>query len=67
MDLVHCLLGKILVFPTLVTKYLYVCKDARETSGKNWNYLSNFFYVIMQKWPLSRHLCKSLFPQMYDK
>jgi len=40
MDLVHCILGKFLVFPTLVARCLYVFKDARELRGKNWNYLS---------------------------
>jgi hypothetical protein len=59
MDLVHCILGKFLVFPTFVTRCLYVCKDAREPSGRNWNYLSKI-YVTLQKWSLFRHLCKCL-------
>jgi len=41
MELVHCILGKFLVFPTLVARCLYVWKDARKPSGKNWKYLSN--------------------------
>jgi len=40
MDLVNCTLGNLLVFPTFVKWCLYVCKDAREPSGKKWNYLS---------------------------
>jgi len=40
MDLVHCIQGHFLVVPTLVAKCLYVCKDARDPSGKMWNYLS---------------------------
>jgi len=64
MDLVHCILGNFLVFTTLVARCLYVCKDAREPSDKYWNYLSK---VFMKKLPLSRHLCKYLLPQMYDK
>jgi len=67
MDLVHCILGNLLVFTTLVARCLYVCKHASEPSGKIWNYLSKVCHVIMQKWPLSRHLCKCLLPQMYDK
>ena len=67
MDLVHCILGKFLVFPTLVARCLYVCKDAREPSGKTWNYLSKVCHVMLLKWPLSRHLCKCFLPQMYDK
>ena len=63
----HCILGNFLVFTTLVASCLYVWKDAREPSGKNWNYLSKVCHVIMQKCPLSRHLCKCLMPQMYDK
>ena len=67
MDLVHCILGNFFVFTTLVARCLYVCKDAREPSGRNWNYLSKVFHVFMQKWQLSRHLCKCLLQQMYDK
>jgi len=67
MDLVHCKLGKFLLFPTLVARWLYVCKDARKPSDKNWNYLSKVCHVMLQKWPLSRHLCKCFLPQMYDK
>ena len=67
MDLVHCILGNSLVFTTLVARCLYVCKDAREPSGKKWNNLSKVCHVIMQKWRLSRHLCKCLLSQMYEK
>jgi len=49
MDLVNCILGKFLVFPTLVAKCLYFCKDAREPSGKNWNYLSKVCHVMLKK------------------
>jgi len=49
MDLVHCILGKFLVFPTFVARGLYVCKDAREPSGENWNYLSKVCHVMLQK------------------
>jgi len=49
MDLVHCILVKFLVFPTLVARCLYVCKDARELSGKNWNYLSKVLHVMLLK------------------
>jgi len=49
MHLVHCIMGKFLVFPTLVARCLYVCKEAREFSGKNWNYLSEFCHVMLQK------------------
>jgi len=49
MDLVHCILGKVLVFPTLVARCIYVCEHAREPSGKNWNYLSKICHVILQK------------------
>jgi len=48
MDLVHCILGKFLVFLTLVARCLYFCKDAREPSGKNWNYLSKVCHVMLQ-------------------
>jgi hypothetical protein len=40
MDLVHCIQGNFLVIPTFVARCLYVCKDARDPSGKRWNYLS---------------------------
>ena len=40
MDLVHCIQGNFLVDPTFVARYLYVCKDARDATGKMWNYLS---------------------------
>jgi len=49
MDLVHCILGEFLVLPTLVARCLYVCKDAREPSGKNWIYLSKVCHVMLQK------------------
>jgi len=49
MDLVHCILGKFLLFPTLVARSLYVCKNARELSGKNWNKLSKVCHVMFQK------------------
>jgi len=49
MDLVHCILGKFKVFLTLVARCLYFCKDATEPSGKNWNYLSKFCHVMLQK------------------
>jgi len=40
MDLVNCTLGNVLVVPIFATMYHYVCKDAGDTSGKRWNYLS---------------------------
>ena len=49
MDLVLCILGKFLVFTTIVARYLCVCKVAREPSGKKWNYLSKVCHVILQK------------------
>jgi len=41
MDLVNCILGNFLVFPPFIKRCLYVCKDAREPSGRKWIYLSN--------------------------
>jgi len=49
MNLVPCILGKFLVFTTLVARCLYVCKDASEPSGKHLNFLSKVCLVIMQK------------------
>jgi len=34
MDLVHCILGNMFVIPTFVARCLYLCKDARDRSGK---------------------------------
>jgi len=39
-DLVRFILGKFLVIPTFVARCLHACKDARDPSGKRWNYLS---------------------------
>jgi len=49
MDLVQCILGKFLVFPALAARCLYVCKDARESSGIKSIYLSNVCNVMLQK------------------
>jgi len=38
MDQVHCILGNFLVVPT------FICKDARDPSGKMWNYLWETLY-----------------------
>ena len=46
MDLVHFILGNFLVFTTLVARCLYVCKDAKEPSGKNWNSLSKICHDL---------------------
>jgi len=46
MDLVNCTLGNVLVVPTFATRYHYVCKDARDPSGKRWNYFSKSLFVI---------------------
>jgi len=67
MNLVHCIQGNFLVFPTLVARCLYVYKDARVPSGKNWKYLLDVCRVMFQKCPLSPHLCKCFLPQVYDK
>ena len=40
MDMARCNLGKFLVVPNFVARRLQVCKDARDTSGESWNYLS---------------------------
>jgi len=48
-DLVLWVLGKFLVVPTFAARCLYVCKDAREPSGKKWNYLLRVCHLILQK------------------
>ena len=63
-DLVLCILGKFLVFTTIVATCLCLCKVAREPSGKKWNYLSKVCHVIPQKWPLPRHLFPYFLPQI---
>jgi len=40
MDMTLCSLGKFLVVPTFVTRRLHICKDARDSTGERWNYLS---------------------------
>jgi len=40
MDLVHCNQENFSVVPTFVARCLYFFKDARDHSGKRWNYLS---------------------------
>jgi len=40
MDMARCNLGKFLVVPTFDARRLQIRKDARDPSGKSWNYLS---------------------------
>jgi len=40
MNMTRCRLGKFLVVPTFVTRYLHIHKAARDPSGERWNYLS---------------------------
>ena len=56
MELTLCKLGKFLVVPTFVVRWLQVCKDAREPSGKSWNYCREGCNVIFQEWPLLHHV-----------
>jgi len=44
MGLVNCILGNFLVVSTLAARFHYVCKDARDPSGKMWNYLSKSLF-----------------------
>ena len=67
MDMTRCKLGKVLVVPTFVARRLQVRKDARDPNGERWNYLSRRLSVILQKWPLLRHLVICFWLQIYDK
>jgi len=51
MDLVHCIQCKFLVFPTLVARCLYFCKDAREPSGKIGNICRTFVMYLYRNDP----------------
>jgi len=44
MDLVYCILCNFLVVPIFIARCLYVCKDARDPSGKCWNYWSRSLF-----------------------
>jgi len=44
MDLVHCIVCNFLVVPTFIARCLYVCRHARDPSGKCWNYCSRSLF-----------------------
>jgi len=49
MVLIHCILCNFLVVPTFVARCLYIYKDARDPSGKRWNYfLSRLFGSVAE-------------------
>ena len=69
MDLVHCILGKFLVFTTIVARSLCVCKVAREPSDKKWNYLSkvcHFFAEMTASSPFMSMFLATNLPQVID-
>jgi len=67
MDMEPCNLGKFLVVPTFVARRLQICKDARDTSGEGWNYLSRRQSFNLPKRQLLRNLGICFLPQIYDK
>ena len=48
----------LLVVPTFIARCLYVCKDARDPSGKFGTIGREVFLVMLQKLPLPGHLFK---------